>query len=89
MPPTNETAEIYELDRWFKLYRDSRDPSIENLRAAAQEVARICRESDIIYCFNGGWALHLRGNDRTPKDVDIVVDASILKLCAVFRQYSR
>ena len=87
--PANGYAEIYEINRWFELYRASRDPSIENLRGAAQEVARVCRESNINFCFTGGWALYLRGNDRTPKDVDIVVDANIIRLCEAFRQYSR
>lgn len=66
-------AEIYDTDRFAQLYYPSRNANTMHLGLAARYMTALFHGYNITYAFIGGWAVYLRGGNRTTQDVDIAV----------------
>ena len=73
-------AELYNTDRFRDLYYMGRNAPIENVGLAARFLIELFRDHAIPFAFFGGWALHLRGNNRATEDVDITVSVDMDRL---------
>ncbi|KAB5530358.1 hypothetical protein GE09DRAFT_390151 [Coniochaeta sp. 2T2.1] len=75
--PSNSSAailaEIYDTDRFGELYYGSNDLDDRNLGLAARYMVSLLRRHGIPFAFLGGWAMRLRGGDRSTQDIDIAV----------------
>lgn len=82
-------AEIYDTDRFGTLYYGSRNPPIANLGLAAAYMISLFRRHKITFAFMGGWAVFLRGGQRSTQDIDLTVAGSMDDVKAIMLQEQR
>lgn len=82
-------AEIYDTERFSTLYLGSRNPPMGNLGLAAAYMISLFRRHEITFAFMGGWALFLRGGQRSTQDIDLAVAGYMDDLKAIMSQERR
>ncbi|KAM5374312.1 hypothetical protein ACJZ2D_006485 [Fusarium nematophilum] len=82
-------AEVYDTDRFGELYYASREPARMNLALGARYLNELFASYQIPFAFLGGWAVYLRGGQRTTQDVNITVATSMENLKAILMMEAR
>lgn len=58
-------AEEYDTDRFAELYSAATGSSINDLAQATSFLMTVFRQASLPFAFLGGWAVYLRGSQRT------------------------
>lgn len=86
---TTIKAEVYDTDRFGTLYHGSRNPPMANLGLAAAYMISLFRLHNISFAFVGGWAIFLRGGQRSTQDIDLAVAGNMDDVKAIMLQEQR
>lgn len=82
-------AEVYNTDRFAELYYVSMNPDVDSLALATRYLIKLFRDRHVPYAVLGGWAVYLRGGQRTTQDVDIAVRSTMNDLKATLLRQAR